>query len=136
MGQNNINHSNIFQGIAIDTAREKEVNKDNIDAMTISKISTKTAISPNQLIQIYQDSNGSGGVNIKSISKDFDNGKGIEKIQEKQKEFEQKKYFGEDQQEKSFVKKLDLETYSQPESFVKRIEYSNINNKDIINEMQ
>jgi muramoyltetrapeptide carboxypeptidase LdcA involved in peptidoglycan recycling len=58
------------------------------DAALVSEIAAKVNLTPNQLNELYQLNDGSGRVDASSMAKDFENGKGVEKIQEKQKKFE------------------------------------------------
>ena len=58
---------------------------------TVGNIATKIGITPNQLIEMYQSPDGSGKCNITAISKDYNEGKGLEGMREKQKEFEERK---------------------------------------------
>ena len=58
---------------------------------TVGSIAVKIGITPNQLIEMYQSPDGSGKCNVTAMSKDYDEGKGLESMRENQKKFEEEK---------------------------------------------
>ncbi|MFT6331870.1 MAG: hypothetical protein ACJAW3_000190 [Lentimonas sp.] len=102
--------------IIFDHFKEKAIR----EASSVSEIAAKTGLTPNKLIEIYQ-SPENGEVDISSMSKDFNGGKGVLQIQERRKEFDQTGIIKQTKDEQSFVDKLGLNKESKLESFAQKV---------------
>ena len=73
-------------------AEEKKTRSNNHNlenAYTISDIAAKTQLTPSQIIEIYPMNDGSDDINVKAMLEDFDSGKGVEKIKDRRKKFDE-----------------------------------------------
>lgn len=102
-------------GILGDSVKRQTRGRKIGEATIISKIAAKTGLQPNEIRNLYR--NEAGKCDIDSLVKDFDNGKGVKNIQDKQEEF---KKTGERASRESRGIENSIES-SGPKSFVDRV---------------
>jgi hypothetical protein len=107
------------------TSASKDITVDEAvsNATTISEIAVETGLTPNQLIEMYQLPDGNKKTDIKAMAEDFDNGKGVQKIQEAQKKFAQDhERLGKSDEERSSKREMETEDAGEAkESWVEKL---------------
>jgi len=107
------------------------------NAATISKIAVKTGLTPNQLIEMYQMPDVQK-TDVKTMAKDFDNGKGVQKIQEAHQKFTQdRESLGKSGEEEARREDLEVAQADETpikESWVKKLGLEDKRGKAIENE--